>query len=575
MKSRRSFLQASGLTALSASRVWGANDRVQVGGLGTGGRGTYVMRQAKEFGNVEIVALADINKLRLEEARQQLTSPNAALLGDYRAVLDRKDVDAVVIGSPDHWHVPMLTAAVKAGKDAYCEKPLTHSVDEGEAIKKVVEASDRVVQIGYQQRSYRHFQEARQLIESGRIGKVTLVQSWWHQNYQSSEVPKVDASQIEWKQFLGSAPPRAFDPWRYAQWRFFWDYGGGTMTDLYSHWIDAIHWIMDDWTPVTAQGYGTKYVVTQLECPDTVTATFKYPKEWVSSYASTMVTRLDDGGILFRGTGGSLELTRAGFALRTDATSIAQKTHTPPPDMIARSQRDGTIDHVLNWLDCVKTRKRPNAPVGEAVMAANAAHWGNEAIRSGKLIELPRKEQEFRPLFDGRSLDGWVVDTPGVWAARDGMLVGNSASGLKWNDFLRTAAHYGDFEVKLEFRLVNGVGNSGVQFRSEPVAGSHEVSGYQADVGQQYWGALYDESRRKKVLVQPDPAMIERLDRSGWHEYVVRAYGNHITLTLDGVRTVDYTEPETGLLRRGFIALQVHSGPPTEVQFKNIRIREL
>ncbi|MCC7157282.1 MAG: DUF1080 domain-containing protein [Bryobacterales bacterium] len=575
MKTRRSFCQAGGLTALAASRVMGANGRVRVGGLGTGGRGTYVLRLAKEFGNVDIVALADINKVRLDSARQQLAVPGATLLDDFQAVLDRKDVDAVVIGSPDHWHVPMLTAAVGAGKDAYCEKPLTHTVEEGDAIKKTVEASDRIVQVGYQQRSYPHFQEARRLIEAGRIGKVTLVHSYWQQNAQRSGVTTVDPSQIEWKKFLGSAPPRAFDPWRYSQWRFFWDYGGGTMTDLYSHWIDAIHWIMDDWAPLTAQGTGSRYIIPHWECPDTVTAAFRYPKNWMSTYTSTMVTRVGDGGMVFRGTMGSLALTRNGFALRTDASSLEQKTNDPTPDLTAKSQRDGTIDHVLNWLDCLKTRKRPNAPVAEAVMAANAAHWGNEAIRSGKLIELPRRETDFHPLFDGRSLNGWVVDTPGVWAARDGMLTGSSPGGLKWNDFLRTAGAYQDFELKLEFRLVNGAGNSGVQFRSEPVAGSHEVSGYQADVGARYWGALYDESRRNKVLVQPDPAMLEKLDRSGWHEYTIRAYGNHITLTLDGVRTVDYTEPDAGLLKRGFIALQMHAGPPTEVQFKNIRIREL
>lgn len=575
MNSRRSFLQSAGLTAAAASRAIGANERVRIGGLGSGGRGTYVMRLAKEFGNAEIVALADINKTRLDSARQQLASPDAVAVSDFRRVLDRKDVDAVVIGSPDHWHVPMLAAAVEAGKDAYCEKPLTHTVEEGESIRNTVEASGRIVQVGYQQRSYPHFQEAKRLVESGRIGTVTHVDSYWQQNYHGRNPPKVDASQIDWKQFLGSAPPRAFDPWRYTQWRFYWDYGGGTLTDLYSHWIDSIHWIMDDWAPLTAQGSGSKYVIAHWECPDTVAAVFRYPKNWMSTYTSTMVTRLDDGGILFRGTAGSLALSRGGFALRTEASSLEKKTPDPPPDVTASSQRDGTIDHVLNWLECLKTRKRPNAPVAEAVMAANAAHWGNEAIRSGRQIELPRRQQDFRPLFDGQSLNGWVADTPGVWSVRDGMLVGRSEPGLKWNDFLRTAEHFQDFELELEFRLVNGTGNSGVQFRSEPVAGSHEVSGYQADIGQQYWGALYDESRRNKVLAAPDPAMTGNLDRSGWHRYTVRAYGNHIMLTLDGVRTVDYTETATGLLHRGFLALQVHSGPPTEVQFRNIRIREL
>ena len=180
----------------------------------------------------------------------------------------------------------------------------------------------------------------------------------------------------------------------------------------------------------------------------------------------------------------------------------------------------------------------------------------------------------FVPLFNGKNLDGWEVDTPGLWQVKDGVLIGKH-SGLKWNDFLRTKKHYGDFVLRVKFRLVNGEGNSGVQFRSKPVAGSHEVSGYQADVGQKYWGSLYDESRRKRVLVQASDASLAGLDRAGWNEYVVTARGNHITLDLNGKRTVDYTETEPGIDVTGFIAVQVHSGPGIEVQFREIAIQEL
>lgn len=180
----------------------------------------------------------------------------------------------------------------------------------------------------------------------------------------------------------------------------------------------------------------------------------------------------------------------------------------------------------------------------------------------------------FRPLFNGKNLDGWVVDTKEAWQVRDGMIVGKH-DGLKYNDFLRTARNYRNFELKLKFRLLNGEGNSGVQFRSKPLRDSHEVIGYQADVGQQYWGCLYDESRRKKVLAQAPAEILAALDRNGWHEYAIRAQGNHITLHLDGKKTVDYTETEPGMDIPGFIALQVHSGPKIEVWFKDIVIREL
>jgi len=183
-------------------------------------------------------------------------------------------------------------------------------------------------------------------------------------------------------------------------------------------------------------------------------------------------------------------------------------------------------------------------------------------------------ETGFQPLFNGKDLDGWEVDTPGIWSVRDGMIVAKT-SGLDHNDFLRTRKHYTDFELRLSFRLLNGSGNSGIQFRSKPVPGSHEVAGFQADVGQQYWGCLYDESRRRKILVQTPAEILAGLERDGWNQYTVTAQGDRIILELNGIRTVDYVEKEPGIDRTGIIALQVHGGPPMEVHFKDIRIREL
>jgi hypothetical protein len=179
-----------------------------------------------------------------------------------------------------------------------------------------------------------------------------------------------------------------------------------------------------------------------------------------------------------------------------------------------------------------------------------------------------------KPMFNGKDLSGWDVDTPGVWTVNDGVITGKHA-GLKYNDFLRTRKSYRNFVMRLKFRLMNGEGNSGIQFRSKPVPGSHEVEGYQADIGQQYWGCLYDESRRKKVLVQASPESLAGLDRTGWNEYVITARGPRITLDLNGKRTVDYTEADPGIAQDGFIALQVHSGPKIEVQFRDVTIEEL
>lgn len=189
-------------------------------------------------------------------------------------------------------------------------------------------------------------------------------------------------------------------------------------------------------------------------------------------------------------------------------------------------------------------------------------------------VSLLLAETGFQPLFNGKDLDGWQADTPGIWSVQNGMIVGKT-SGLSYNDFLRTRKHYTDFELRLLFRLLSGSGNSGIQFRSKPEPDSHEVAGYQADIGQQYWGCLYDESRRKKILVQAPADALAGLQRDGWNQYTIVAQGDHITLELNGIRTADYVEKEPGIDRSGFIALQVHGGPPMEVHFKDIRIREL
>jgi hypothetical protein len=198
--------------------------------------------------------------------------------------------------------------------------------------------------------------------------------------------------------------------------------------------------------------------------------------------------------------------------------------------------------------------------------------WFLTAALAGVALAQPG----FHPLFNGKNLDDFVVDTPGLWSVEKGELVGRSP-GLKYNDFLRTRKSYSHFILKAKFKMtdVSGNANSGIQFRSKPMPGSHEVIGYQADMGQNYWGCLYDESRRKKVLVQATPESLAGLDKAGWNEYLIEANGPHIRIELNGRTTVDYTEPEPGIETSGFIALQLHSGPAFEMRFKDLMIREL
>lgn len=187
--------------------------------------------------------------------------------------------------------------------------------------------------------------------------------------------------------------------------------------------------------------------------------------------------------------------------------------------------------------------------------------------------EEKQSEDGFVPIFNGKDLEGWEGDLK-LWKVEDGKIVGDSP-GIKQNDFLATKKTYGDFELRLEFKLKDGKGNTGVQFRSKRDLTSSEVEGYQADIGEKYWGCLYDEHRRRKVLVQAPPELANVLKKDDWNTYVIRAEADHVTLSINGLTTVDYREPEKEIARSGIIAVQVHSGPPLRVEFRNLRLKEL
>ena len=186
----------------------------------------------------------------------------------------------------------------------------------------------------------------------------------------------------------------------------------------------------------------------------------------------------------------------------------------------------------------------------------------------------PAAEEGFTPLFDGKSLAGWQGD-PLLWVVEDGVLIGRSP-GISYNDFLATEKSYSNFILRLQAQLVDNVGNSGVQFRSERVTGSMEMAGYQADIGPEYWGNLYDESRRKTNLVVADAKVLKKaLKPDGWNDYEIHAEGPHITLKINGGTTADYTETDSSAAPAGLIAVQIHAGPAMEARFRDIRLKEL
>ena len=234
MPNRRNFLIAGGLTALAATRAFGANDRLRIGVIGAGGRMRQLLNSADNTGiPYEIASVSDVYTPRCNDVKSRTSATEATTNTDYRNVLDEESIDAVIIATPDHWHVRIAVAALAAGKDVYLEKPVTHTLEEGETLQKSVRSSRQILQCGMQQRSWPHFRNAVELIQGGALGQVTQVRTYWWQNYGSHWAQKpIDVTQLDWKQWLGGAPDQPFTPEKYTRWRWFWSFGGGAMTDF-------------------------------------------------------------------------------------------------------------------------------------------------------------------------------------------------------------------------------------------------------------------------------------------------------------------------------------------------------
>jgi len=378
---RRRFITGVVATAASYQRIFGANDRIRVGAIGTGGRWGALRDALDASGGNEVVAVCDVYEPRRLQAKARAI-PEATVHVDYREILDRKDVDAVAISTPDHWHVKVLSDAVGAGKDAYCEKPVTHTIEEEKPVIKAVRDSKRIVQIGLQQRSWEHYLTVKKdVIDANVLGQITFIRTYWYQNHNNgSRIPQFDTAKLDWKQFLGPVSDRPFDADMFANWRWYWDFGGGAMTDLFIHWVDVAHWYMGSDTPTRATANGVKALLQRRQTPDTMSAALSYPQALVE-FDSALLGYIEGGGLMFRGTKGAMRLHRAGFEVYNEVPNYTEAFQTPPAVMKGKSQRDGTIDHMANFLDCVRSRKEPNAPIEVGVAAAHAGHVANLAMR--------------------------------------------------------------------------------------------------------------------------------------------------------------------------------------------------
>lgn len=400
--SRRSFLQTSAAGALVAlapgAKVLGANERLNIGCIGTGGRARHLMENFKDVPNVRIAAVCDIWDQHLA-AGKKMADDKAFATKVYKEILDRKDIDAVLIGTPDHLHVPITVDACAAGKDVYVEKPLTHDLAEGQAAIDAQNKHNRIVQVGTQQRSMPQFQKAYEIVKSGRLGKIHKVHLTWNRN--SDRVRKnplnIDPKSVDWKAFLGKAPEQPFEEYRFRNWRWFWDFGGGIFTDLMVHFIDVVHWYMDVDHPVAATSIGSHMISKGVwQTPDTVQTLLTYPNDLQVYFEGTFCNARNGAMLEFMGTEATLYLDRGRYEVIPEKKRLKPGQEFKVEEYILGSgdrgrdfydKPNGEVLHLTNWVECVKSRKKPTSPVEVGVSAASAAHLANQALRIGQAVK--------------------------------------------------------------------------------------------------------------------------------------------------------------------------------------------
>jgi predicted dehydrogenase len=393
---RRGFLNqaaaGAGAVALMSARsrtmAAGANERIRMGIIGSGGMGRHHMNVFKEQG-VEWIAVSDVYEPSMAEG-MKIAGPSAKSYKEYERLLENKDMDAVLIASPEHWHHKHLIDTLKAGFDAYCEKPMCWSIQQGAEMVKAVRSTDRIVQIGMQRRSSPIIHKIKkEVFESGMLGDIYMVRAEWYWDAPVDTGAQIEKSQLDWERFCGPAGKQEFHPLKYLYWRYFWPFSGGNETDQGTHLMDVIQWMMGANQPVSAVQIGDIFREAKpTETPDNFCCTFRYPKfmaTWTLSYSNN--TWRNGWSITFHGTKGALFLTEAGYRVFNQVNGWEAGWPKPKLEELPGSVTS-TVPHTQNFLECLKTRKQPNAPVEIGHTAVRPLHLANAALRAGRQANL-------------------------------------------------------------------------------------------------------------------------------------------------------------------------------------------
>ncbi|MFL5342791.1 MAG: Gfo/Idh/MocA family protein [Gemmataceae bacterium] len=400
--SRRAFLKTSSavtLSALTYNRVLGANEKLNIGLIGSGGRGRALISEAVKQGQ-NCAALCDVAEFRLNDtvaALQKLgqkTKPE--FFGDHRKLLGEKGIDAVIIATPDHWHHDCLLDAMAASKDTYVEKPLSKNIEEGKSMVAAVRQTKCVVQVGNQRHSGEHWKRCRDVIQSKAFGDLVWVKVWDCRNWVKSDpfAPPVnfkDADKIDWKRFLGKAPDRPFDAHRYFAWRWFWDYAGGLMTDIGAHQLDIVQWLGgQDKGPKSVVANGGNYHFKYWETPDVVHGIWDYGT-FAATFAVEFVNGYDGVGATFYGTKQTL------WADADKEVRVYDTIDKPKSDQKPIASWPVVYEgpaHMKNWLECCKSRQEPNSTIELGHRVITAAHLANLSYRTGRKILWDAEKQQ-------------------------------------------------------------------------------------------------------------------------------------------------------------------------------------
>lgn len=403
LPSRRAFLSTAGAAVLTAPavRALGANEKLDVGLIGCGSRGTALVREVLKFGH-RVVAICDVAEFRLDAATKVVTNAGEdkpERYSDYRRLLEHKGLDAVVVATPDHHHRDQVIAAIEAEKDVYVEKPMTKSIEEGKEIIEAVRKGPklRVVQVGNQRHSGIHWKRCKDVIESDDFGKLVSVKVWDTRNWVKKDpfappewFTKDHEKQIDWPAFLGKAQKRPFNPLRYWSWRWYWDYAGGLMTDIGAHQLDIVQWLGGMDAPKSVTANGGVYHFKHWETPDVVAGTWDYGK-FAATFNVQFINGADGVGAAFYGTNMTV-IADATKDIRVYATADRITPDTEPKEVW--KVENETPAHVKNWLECCKARKNPNSPVELGHKVILSAHLANLSYRTGKKIFWDADRQE-------------------------------------------------------------------------------------------------------------------------------------------------------------------------------------